>query len=343
MRVCMCFFFSKIDSRIVLLKIQIGKYQLIRLWFSRFLSTGDSFGTIAFNFRMGHSTVRVIVHETCEAIGRRLSPRVLPEPTAEMWNSTEKTFSERWNFPNCIGALDGKHIVIEAPRKSGSLYFNYKKTFSIVLMALVDADYRFIAVDVGAYGKNSDSGIFSNSSLGKALNEGRFNIPADKPLPGTDDPVPHVIVGDEAFPLQRNIMRPYPGSQLDNDESKRIFNYRLSRARRISENAFGILTQKFRIFQRRIKMNPGKVDKIVLAACCLHNFMLTRDDRVRTSANTNGNSNDAPQQIRDVENIACNAAIKAIAIRETLKNYFSSAIGSVPWQMEMVRLRRRNV
>lgn len=79
---------------------------------------------------------------------------------------------------SCIGALDGTHIQIQAPKSSGSLFFNYKKTFSFVLLALVDANYKFIAVDVGAYGKASDGGIFSKSKLGKALEENTLNVPS---------------------------------------------------------------------------------------------------------------------------------------------------------------------
>ena len=84
------------------------------------------------------------------------------------------TFQIAWD------ALDGKHVLIEAPAKSGSLYFNYKKTFSIVLLALVDANYKFIAVDVGSYGKNSDGGIFSYSHLGQRFENGTMNLPEPK-------------------------------------------------------------------------------------------------------------------------------------------------------------------
>jgi hypothetical protein len=93
--------------------------------------------------------------------------------------------------------------MIQAPGHSGSLYFSYKKYFSIVLLALVDANYKFTAVDVGAHGSCSDGGVFANSSLGATLREGSLQLPPDKPLPGTDEPMPHVILGDEAFPLKK--------------------------------------------------------------------------------------------------------------------------------------------
>ena len=86
--------------------------------------------------------------------------------------------------------------------------------FSIVLLALVDANYRFVVIDVGAYGRSSDGGIFPTSALGMSLERGELNIPEDNPLPGEHDKaMPHVIVGDEAFPLKNYMMRPYPSNQ----------------------------------------------------------------------------------------------------------------------------------
>lgn len=81
--------------------------------------------------------------------------------TVEKWEEIANEFEERWNFPNCIGALDGKHCTIQAPAKCGSEYFNYKKCNSVVLMALVDAGYKFIFIDVGDFGRNSDGGVFA--------------------------------------------------------------------------------------------------------------------------------------------------------------------------------------
>lgn len=158
----------------------------------------------------------------------------IPIPSEEQWNHIAEQFYEKWNFPNCIGALDGKYVVIESPAHSGSKYFSYKKTFSIVLLALVDADYKFLIVDIGGLGKNSDGNIFANFNFGKALVENKLNLPSDKPFPETEEEAQaHVIVADAAFPLGRHLMRPYPSNQAAIDEEKKIFNYRLSRARRV--------------------------------------------------------------------------------------------------------------
>lgn len=125
----------------------------------------------------------------------------MPQPTTDQWKKIAKEFWDIWNFPNCIGALDGKHV-IQALTNSGSQFFYYKKTFSIVLLALVDAHYRFIAIDIGGYGKNSDGGLFANSKLGKGLEKIKLNVPKDNALPNTQNILPYVIVDDEAFSLK---------------------------------------------------------------------------------------------------------------------------------------------
>jgi hypothetical protein len=122
--------------------------------------------SVSYSYRIAPSTVHSIVISTCEAIWKKLSPIELPQPTEEIWKNIAEEFYCIWQFPNCIGAIDGKHIQIQAPHNSGSLFFNYKKTFSVVLLALVDANYKFVIIDVGGYGKSSDGGLFSRSGLG---------------------------------------------------------------------------------------------------------------------------------------------------------------------------------
>ena len=101
----------------------------------------------------------------------------LPEPKKQDWQNIAAGFYNRGNFPNCLGALDGKHIVIQAPARSGSLYHNYKGKFSLNLMALVDANYKFTYVDVVEYGSNADGTVFKNLEFGKAFMDGDLDIP----------------------------------------------------------------------------------------------------------------------------------------------------------------------
>ncbi|CAL1296086.1 unnamed protein product [Larinioides sclopetarius] len=103
------------------------------------------------------------------------------------------------------------------------------------------------------------------------MHTAELGLPCVENIPGTNIAVPYVIVADDAFPLEQHLMKPYPGQQVE--ISKRIFNYRLSRARRVSENAFGILASRFRIFKGPILTSPTKAKLIVLATCCLHNFL----------------------------------------------------------------------
>ena len=113
----------------------------------------------------------------------------------------------------------------------------------------------FIFVDVGQLGSNADGGVFRRSSFGQAFLNGELNIPPPKGLPNAPDLgiLPYCIVGDEAFPLRTDLMRPYPRkSKGENLPLDRAFNYCLSRARRIVENAFGILSQRWRLLNRRI-------------------------------------------------------------------------------------------
>ena len=179
-------------------------------------------------------------------------------------------FKHLWNFPNCIGALDGKHINLKCPPNSGSYYFNYKGYFSIILLTLVDANYMFRYVDIGCNGRVSDGGVYRNSTLSSSLSENSVNIPGDNKLPGYLVPLPYVKVADDAFPLPRFMMKPFPRRGLSNE--KRIFNYRLSRACRVVENAFGILANRFRVLLTIIILSPEVVEKIVLASCTLQFF-----------------------------------------------------------------------
>jgi len=109
--------------------------------------------------------------------------------------------------------------------------YNYKHYFSVVLQGLADAPYRFITVDVGAYGKQQDCGIFRHSYLYQLLSNNNFNMTQGKKLPPSDVKLPFVILWDGAYPLLSYLIRPYYRRPLT--ETRTLFNYCISRGRRV--------------------------------------------------------------------------------------------------------------
>ena len=139
-------------------------------------------------------------------------------------------------------------------------------------MALVDSNYRFIFADIGSQGRISDGGVLRNSLLWQKICSYNLNLPTPSALPGSDKNVPYVFIGDGAFALHTHIMKPYPGNHTSGSE-KRIFNQRLSSARVVVENVFGILSSKFRIFRKPILLDPNKASVVTMSCILLHNFL----------------------------------------------------------------------
>lgn len=110
------------------------------------------------------------------------------------------------------------------------------------------------------------------------LNEGEAELPPPKCLPFTNISTQHIFVGDETFPLKLYMMRPYSKRQLG--DAERVFNYRLSRARRVIENTFGILVLRWQILSKTICASPRSATLYVSALVCLHNFLLTEQLQV---------------------------------------------------------------
>ena len=318
----------------------------------RFLASGDSQKSLSFAFRIGTTTVSNIISETCDVIRQVLGVKFLKAPRCPSdWLEIADGFEEIWDMPNVIGAIDGKHIQIEAPAKSGTLFHNYKGFFSIVLLAICDANYCFTLVDIGQYGSNNDSGVLANSLIGKKFQEKKMSLPEGRHLPGClYSPLPYYLVGDEIFPLKTWLMKPYPGKLT---EEQSIFNYRHSRARRVIENAFGILRARWRIFSNSIKASVENVENYVWAAVCLHNYLRLTDNARYTpygfadSKDSTGNIRDGDWRkvcpaestcFRKINNIRGSRPNKGTKdMRNALKDYLNSESGSVEWQLKYVR------
>lgn len=260
----------------------------------------------------------------------------IPE-SVEEWLEIENGFKNK--FPRCVGSLDGKHIVMQSPMQSGSTYYNYKKSFSIVLMALVNSNYNFVYVNIGGQGKISDGGIFQNCELWRRITSDSLFLPPPRPLPGSNKPVPYVFLGDGAFALSTSVMKPYPGNH-DVGSPKREFNRKLSSARVVVENTFGILASKFRVFRKPLMVCPDKVSLITMTCVLLHNFLrksntsrqiytppgtvdVYNNDDIRIQDGSWRSEIQDTCAIRDLPQIPRRPSLTAIEIREEFTKYFT--------------------
>ena len=319
----------------------------------RYLTTGDAQVTIGASYRISPSTVGRIIHETSQVIWDVLKTQdFLKFPqNEEQWKKISEDFNSYWNYPHALGAIDGKHIVIQAPPRAGSDFFNYKKTHSIVLMGVCDAHYKFTLVDVGDSGRQSDGSVYNNSYLGYAIENNLLHLPdVEKIANNSEIDLPYVFLGDDPFGLKTYMMKPYPGAC--SDISKRIFNCRLSRARRTIENAFGILASRFRVFRRPINCHVDRVIQITKAAIALHNFLISsRCPREIHSycppslidcETANGFTPGEWRQelnggmVRIRRTSSNNYSNDARSVREGFRRFFTSKEGSVSWQIDSV-------
>ncbi|XP_066600111.1 putative nuclease HARBI1 isoform X1 [Prorops nasuta] len=240
----------------------------------RFLASGESYRSLEYTTRIAACTISRIIPETCRILYECLRKDYLKTPNIkEEWIEIAESYFRLWNVPNCIGSIDGRHIEFKAAIKDGSLYFNYKGSNNIVLLAIVNAFHQFLYINVGVNGRVSDGGVFRDSDFAKLLNnsENPLSIPDDTALPCMHESIPYVILGDNAFPLQRHILKPYSLRNMSYDEQ--IFNYRLSRGRHVVENTFGILANRFRVLLSPMYLPVDKVQIVTLACCALHNFL----------------------------------------------------------------------
>lgn len=263
----------------------------------------------------------------------------------EEWKTISDDFNVLWNFPNCIGAMDGKHVLLQAPFNSGAEFFNYKSTYSIVLFALVDANYNILYVDAGCQGRISDGGVFKNSKLHEMIENNELQLPAPIHLNGRTKKLPYFILADSAFAMSESVMKPYPGQNHPKGSKERIFNYRLSRARRVVENVFGIMSSTFRVLRKPMLLEPDKATVVVMAIVHLHNFLRRPSSRnfymprhYVDSENEDGQLIEGTWRLDHdmtsfypIRNVARRSTAEVKGLRNELADYFM-AEGRIAWQ-----------
>ncbi|XP_034029945.1 putative nuclease HARBI1 [Thalassophryne amazonica] len=314
----------------------------------RILASGATQKSVAASFKMGSTTVCRILSEICQLIWQVLHAQFVAFPNRDGWSAIAEDFWGLCNFPNCVGAIDSKHIKIRAPPRSGSEFVGNKDNQAIVLLAMCDARYKFTMIDVGSYGDDGD--VFQQSSFGNSLLQNKLDFPPPSCLPGTNIKSPPVIVGDADFPLHLNLMKPFPGSNLE--EGPRLYNYRHARARSIIENSFSILTARWRILGRPIEFHTDKAINVVKACVALHNYLISTDDtnvqaaryiplNFTDSQSESGEMQDCEwrRQVADDSGLVNpgplshgTASRAAVGVRRNLMHFFQSPEGTTPWQ-----------
>ena len=175
----------------------------------RYLASGDNYHSLVYSFRVPHNTISKVIREVCEAIIAELATEEIEAPTnTTQWNRIAQQFSARWQFHHCLCALDVKHIAIQCPAGGGSEWYNYKGFHSIILMTLVDGDYKFTWVDIGSNGSAGDAQVFNDSELKECIEEGILGVP----LPFDD--MPYFIIADYAFALRTWLMKPFSNATV---------------------------------------------------------------------------------------------------------------------------------
>ncbi|XP_018372439.1 PREDICTED: uncharacterized protein LOC108767196 [Trachymyrmex cornetzi] len=239
---------------------------------------------------------------------------------------------------------------MQCPNNAGSNFYNYKNSHSIVLLAICDAHYNFLFVDIGAYGRRSDGGVFKESTFGQKFETSTIKVPKEECIYAGGPLLPYCLVGDEAFPLKPYLLRSYPrGGKKTLNADQHVYNYRLSRARRIIENVFGILASQWRIYRKPIIARVNTTMSMIKSTICLHNWLHkdSKNDFYVTSDLLDKETIDGvhiPGSWKTIIENGCaftdvfncgthNSTRKAIRIRELFCQYFNNE-GAVPWQWD---------
>ncbi|CAG2195955.1 unnamed protein product [Mytilus edulis] len=280
------------------------------------LATGEKYSTLEYDFRVARNSISKFLPEVCRAIVDEYKDEVISCPTDQNdWRAIADEFQKRWNVPHACGALDGEHVAIRCPPKTGSLYHNYK-----------------------------DAQIYNASELKECLEDGTIGFPEPDPLPNDDQNMPYFLLGDDAFGLRTYLMKPFSIRGMSKEQA--ITNYRISRGRRVVENAFGILAQRWQIFLSTMGQVPDTVSVIIETCVCLHNLMRMRypnlqnvqldmEDDLHNLVPGLWRANANMHEVNSV--VGPNRdTVAAKKQREYLKLYFNSPAGSVPWQERMV-------
>ena len=218
------------------------------------------------SFGLGKATVSKVIRRVTSVISEKLGAMyiVLPK-TKEEVEEHARNFSNRYGFPQCIGAIDGTHIKIKRPVDNPTDYVSRKGNFTLNCQGTVGYNYCFIDVLIKWPGSVHDARVFANSALNEMFRDGSI-------------PKCERIIGDPAYPLLPFLMKEF--SKGGKNSSERFFGQRLSSARMVIECAFGLLKARFGCLRREIDINLKDLPAVIHSCFILHNFCEIRQEAI---------------------------------------------------------------
>ena len=175
----------------------------------------------------------------------------------------------------CAGSIDGCHFPVRPPASNHTDYYNRKGWYSVLLQGVVDQNYLFTDICIGWPGSVHDARVLANSCIYKKASQKQILCGKEINVHGTR--VPTFLVGDSAYPLSTWLMKPFPHSS-HLTASQKSYDYHLSRARIVVENAFGKLKARWQRLMKCNDMNIDNVSHVVTACCILHNMTEVHGD-----------------------------------------------------------------
>ena len=236
------------------------------------LAHGASTRVCADAFNIGQTTVLEAFQDVVSILNTLKNNFIkFPRTDAEKI-CTINSFKSRSEMPNVLGAIDGTHIKIRAPKENKRDYFSRYHQYDVVCQGIVDGNTKFIDLVAGFPGSMHDSRVLRNTRICRLLDNG-FGTPL---MSLKDKTISPYLVGDSAYPLSKSIIKPFSDSTSDPDEKK--FNRELSRARVAVECAFGGLKSRFRILNKTMEDGIKMINQTIVACCVLHNICVDYGD-----------------------------------------------------------------
>lgn len=225
-------------------------------------------------FGIAKSTAIGVCKDFIQALGQR-KDQFIKCPTCPAQVSEKiQGFREKSTFPNVVGAIDGTHIPIRAPKENHEDYFNHKHYYSFIVQGIVDASGAYLSVSTGFPGSMHDAHVLRLSNFCSLAEEKRILTMSCMDINGTQ--IRPLMLGNSAYPLKSWLMRPFQ----DNGAltaTHRHFNMELSKVRIVVEHGFGQTKARWRCLDKRIDKDT-KIPHTVTAFCVLQNICILMND-----------------------------------------------------------------